>query len=139
MIRLSQVTEKDWREVCRLTVTDGKTQFVAYNSYSLAQACYEPDSKALSIYHHDELVGFALVQKKEQEIWIVRFMIDRHCQKRGYGRKALHQLCEIFSGESLLTSYVPENHVAAALYKGSGFIPTGAFVDGEIVMIRKPN
>lgn len=139
MIRLSPVIDQDWQKACRLTVADAQIRFVAYNSYSLAQACYEPNAIALAIYHHDDLVGFSLIQKKGRETLIVRLMIDCRHQRKGYGTAALREICEHFSGESLVTSYIPDNRAAAALYEGFGFSPTGSIVDGEVVMIRAPN
>jgi diamine N-acetyltransferase len=137
VIQLTEVSGRDWREVCGLAVSEEQVRFVAYNSYSLAQAFYEVGSLAFSIYSDDMLVGFALIQDKGEAIWIVRLMIDQRFQKRGHGREALVQLRRRFPGRRLMTSYVPENQVAARLYESSGFARTGEFMDGEIVMSRE--
>jgi diamine N-acetyltransferase len=139
MIKLSEVTERDWQAVSALSVADGQIKFVAYNSYSLAQACYEPRSTAFSIYRNQEVIGFALIQERQEEVWILRLMIDQRYQGNGYGRDALNQICRLFPSRRLVTSYVPENIVAARLYESVGFSPTGVIDDGELVMHREPN
>lgn len=138
MIRLATVSERDWQAVCALSVKDGQTKFVAYNSYSLAQASYEVGSLVFSVYCDDELVGFAMTQEKDREVWIVRLMIDQHHQGRGYGRETMLQLCRRFSSTRLMTSYVPDNEIAARLYRSLGFVATGAIEDGEVVVKKEP-
>ena len=138
MIRLAKISERDWQAVCALSVKDGQTKFVAYNSYSLAQACYEAGSSAVSVYCDDELVGFVMTQEKDGEVWIVRLMIDQRHQGRGYGRETMFQLCQRFSSKRLMTSYVPDNDIAANLYRSLGFVATGAIEDGEVVVKKEP-
>lgn len=137
MIRLAKVSERDWKTVCALSVRADQTKFVAYNSYSLAQACYEAGSSAFSVYCDDELVGFAMTHEKDGEVWIVRLMIDHRYQGRGYGRETMLQLCRRFSGMKLMTSYVPDNEIAANLYRSLGFVATGAIEDGEVVVKKE--
>lgn len=67
---------------------------------------------------------------------ILRFMIDGRYQGRGYGRAALQEVIKQIKTQpntrAIHLSYEPENHVAEALYRSVGFVPTGHIVDGEI-------
>jgi diamine N-acetyltransferase len=73
---------------------------------------------------------------------ILRFMIDARYQGRGYGRAALLATLEHIkrqpNGRGIQLSYVPENEVAARLYAGAGFRPTGRIIDGEIEVWLDP-
>lgn len=139
MIRLAKVSERDWQAVCVLSVKADQTRFVAYNSYSLAQASYATGYSAFSVYCDDELVGFAMTHEKDGDVWIVRLMIDQRYQGKGYGRETMLQLCRRFSGSRLMTSYVPDNVVAENLYRSLGFVETGAIEDGEVVVRKEPS
>lgn len=88
------------------------------------------------------MVGFVMLghNKQEQEFWLWRLMIDEKYQHQGLGNEvvklALEKFREMGASEVYL-SYEPENHVADALYRKFGWLPTGKVENGEIVMCLK--
>src|SRR5579863_5962265 len=88
-ISLRPVTAENWNAVAKLEVSEDQRDFVAPNSYSLAQAAYEPGLTPVAIYDDETLVGFAMYTHEpwQGEFGIVRMMIDRRYQGKGYGRQ----------------------------------------------------
>lgn len=64
-------------------------------------------------------------------------IIDARHPRRGLGRSAvtaaLDLLADRATGGGFALSYRPDNHRAAALYRGVGFVETREQVDGELV------
>jgi diamine N-acetyltransferase len=149
-VSLRPITAENWVDCVRLKPAENQTSFVAPNAFSLAQAHYEPWWEPFGIYHDDTLVGFVMLGRwpeaglptEYQGILdpgvhcILRFMIDREHQRRGYGRAALMLALEHIRAEpgafAVQLSYEPDNTVAAALYATAGFRPTGRVLDGEV-------
>jgi diamine N-acetyltransferase len=150
-VTVRPVTLDNWIAVMELKPTPDQVEagFVATNTFSLAQAWAETWWRPHAIYAGDELVGFVMFgrlpavlppyyegEEFDGEHCILRFMVDGRYQRRGYGRAALKRVIEMVRGEAgshaLVLSYEPENHGAAALYAGLGFVPTGRVVGGEV-------
>jgi diamine N-acetyltransferase len=70
--------------------------------------------------------------------WIVRFMVDRDYQGKGYGTAAMSEVIRRLESQSgivqLLLSVVPENKAAEEFYTRLGFEKTDRMVDDEQVM-----
>jgi diamine N-acetyltransferase len=115
---------------------------------------WRPAAEPFAVYSDDELVGFALLfpfagdvddesipePGTERGMVLVRLMIDRRFQGRGYGRDALEAIVENVRDRGLPTvrlSVVPENEQALEFYRRNGFTETGAIHGGEIVMERR--
>jgi diamine N-acetyltransferase len=126
-LSLRPVTSENWDEVARLEVRDDQSRFVASNSYSLAQAAYEPGNTPVAIYDDDTLVGFALYTHEpwQGEFGIVRMMIANRYQGNGYGRQAILALNDVLRRlpgcGSIILSVVKENVGAWHLYQSIGF------------------
>jgi hypothetical protein len=61
-------------------------------------------------------------------------------QNFGIGTKAVQLALEKFKemgATEVYLSYEPENHIADALYRKFGWLPTGKIEEGEIVMLLK--
>jgi diamine N-acetyltransferase len=68
--------------------------------------------------------------------------VDQQYQGRGYGRAAMEeiirQLRDRSDRQEIFTSYEPDNHVAAKLYRSLGFEDTGRVENGELVVCLRP-
>jgi diamine N-acetyltransferase len=139
-IDLRPVTAETFPAVIELRVADDQKGYVAENVHSIAQTTIYPWAIARAVHVDDEPVGFALfgLDPADRAWTIVRLMIDRAHQRRGYGRAALTLvLGEIERerrGEDVLISLVPGNVAARRLYESLGFRATGRVVEGEDVL-----
>jgi diamine N-acetyltransferase len=85
------------------------------------------------------VVGFLMwaIDEEDASCWLGGIIIDARHQGRGLGRSAvtaaLDLLADRATGGGFALSYGPDNHRAAALYRGLGFVETGEQVDGELV------
>jgi diamine N-acetyltransferase len=135
---LREITRENWEQCVRLTVAPEQERFVASNAVSLAQSKYEPEWIPLAVYD-DEMVGFVMygVYRDEGKHWILRVMVDRRFQGRGYGRAAMRLLLDrlraIPGCDEVAISYEPENEVARRLYASFGFRETGEVIEGETI------
>jgi Acetyltransferases, including N-acetylases of ribosomal proteins len=123
-----------------LSVDSDQNTFVASNLLSVAQSkVYEYLIPAVICLKGDP-IGFLLYgQDPESErVYIVRLMIDRQFQRKGYGKIAtrllIERLKDEFHTDEIFLSIVPANHLAARMYQALGFIPTAERdEDGEII------
>ncbi|NLN46903.1 MAG: GNAT family N-acetyltransferase, partial [Clostridiaceae bacterium] len=100
MVELREIGENNYKEVLALEVDPDQKSHVAPNVVSLAQAWVFRDvARPFAIYAGDTLVGFAMLEgdleKPSYDIW--RFMIDRHHQRKGYGRAAMERILAHFA------------------------------------------
>ncbi|MCK6479288.1 MAG: GNAT family N-acetyltransferase [Planctomycetes bacterium] len=139
-VALRPVTRETFRAVAALRVRPDQEGFVAANAYSIAQASFHPTYRCLGVHAGEPAVGFVLLGTDEEtgERWLVRIMVDREHQGKGYGRAALAAALEEFrrdpEAREVFLSVVPENRRAIALYEAAGFRDTGRVEDGERVM-----
>ena len=139
-VSLKEIDRNNWRECIKLGTSPEQERFVATNIFSLAQAKAQPEMMPLAIYHEEEMVGFAMhcLDPDDGQYWIVRLMIARAQQSKGYGRAAMLELIDKIKRESdcaaILLSCVPDNGVAERLYLRLGFAKTGEVGEGENVM-----
>ena len=143
MISLRPVDQSNYRECIELSVAPDQERFVASNLQSLADAyVYRDGAEPYAVYSEDEMIGFALLFPLDEGrgFIIVRLMVDRRFQGRGYGRGALEAIIELVRGRGLSLvrlSVVPENQQALEFYRRNGFVETGELEEGELVMERK--
>ena len=129
--------------VVDLKLHPGQEAFVEVNVASIANASVEPTFVPLAIYAGEELVGFAMYGQHPRTgaWWVIRLMIDRDHQGKGYGRAAMDVVIGLMAERvgcaEIVTSFNPDNAVAAGLYASLGFRPTGEVEDGEpLVRLR---
>jgi diamine N-acetyltransferase len=150
-VTLRPITVDNWIDCIKLKPADAQANFVAPNSVSLTQASFERWWQTMGIYAGETMVGFAMYgtwpagdlpayYPEEMPVgldYIMRFMIDEHQQRKGYGRAALALILDTIRRRpgafAVELSYEPDNAVAAALYAGLGFQPTGEIHGGETV------
>ena len=74
--------------------------------------------------------------KNQYTLW--KFLIDKHYQNKGYGRKALELaikfLIETYDASEIYTGVIWENRIAKHLYKSFGFFETGNFKENMVEM-----
>lgn len=138
-VTLREVTQETWRDVARMEVSEDQHHFVAPNVYSLAEAAYEPGLTPAAIYADETLVGFALYTHEpaqgewaftrtpyQGELGILRMMIDKQYQGKGYGRQAMQALIErlrqLPGGQAIILNFAPTNAGARRLYERLGFV-----------------
>lgn len=153
---LRDVTKANWRACVDLRLAPGQEAFVASNAYSLAEAKFNPTYIPQAIYHHGDgdpaaetLVGFVMYGYDPddeppygQRHWILRLMIDRDHQGRGYGRAALLEVLRRLEADpacpDVLIGYETTNTVAAKLYHDLGFVDLGPAPWGGEIIARRP-
>jgi diamine N-acetyltransferase len=142
-VTLRPLTRDNLWAVVDLKLHPGQEQFVADNIDSIANAYVEPTFVPLVVYAGDELVGFAMYGQHPNTgaWWVIRLMIDREHQGKGYGRAAMEAVIAMMADrigcEEIVTSFNPANAVALGLYTSLGFQPTGEIEDGEpLVRLR---
>ena len=145
-VSLREITSDTVRAVCKLSVAEHQTGFVAPNAVSLAQALFAPEAWYRAIYLDEELVGFVMLEDEsllsppptQPEIGVWRFMIDAKFQSRGVGRAALLQVIEHVRSKGLFTSlqlsYVPGPGCPEPFYLSLGFRHTGRVDEGEVIL-----
>jgi diamine N-acetyltransferase len=151
-VHLREINADTVRAVTKLSVTVSQQDFVASNAVSLAQALFSDEAWYRAIHDGDDLVGFLMLAdstlKREPplvpSIFLWRFMIDQHSQRRGLGRAALDCIVEHVRTRpgisDLYTSYVPKPGGPGPFYLKYGFVPTGEVDDGEVVLrLALPN
>ncbi|MCM3594836.1 GNAT family N-acetyltransferase [Metabacillus idriensis] len=139
-IQLHPITKHNWETCISLKVQKEQERFVAGNLYSLAESKFETSFLPLGIYAENKMIGFAMVGKDSEDgvYWLVRFMIDKDHQGKGYGFAALQIILSFMKSRFdvspfLLLGVTPENTQAIRLYQKAGFIDTGKKENGEAI------
>lgn len=132
-----------------LSVHDHQREFLAGNSYSIAEASFNPALRTRAIFLAEEPIGFIMYSTPEPrddtpgEYGIWRFMIDARYQGKGYGRQSLGLLLAEIGGcgdaRRIYISYKPDNASAKHFYASVGFSETGIDDDGEMVAVLSPD
>ncbi len=139
-VTLRPITWENFQTVLGLTLHPGQEKFVTDNAVSIAMAHVEPTFIPLGVYAGDDLVGFTMYGQHPNTgaWWVIRLMIDREHQGKGYGRAAMTAVIEMMAERvgcaEIVTSFNPANAVAAGLYASLGFRPTGEVEDGEALV-----
>lgn len=136
-ISLRPITKDNWEEAARLEILPEQEGFLTPNVFSIAESKFHDDLWTFAIYNGKTMVGFTMYGQDPADgrYWIIRFMIDRRYQRRGFGRAALRQLITHMSNLPGITAinigYEKENVGAAALYRELGFVESGIAPWGE--------
>jgi diamine N-acetyltransferase len=144
MVRLEPITDDNLGAVFALAVAPGQEDFVAPNSWSLAEAYVEREiAWPRAIVDDDTVVGFLMLEIDPQDengrpFWLWRLMVDAAHQRRGYGSAALDLAVEYvrsLGADEFYTSWVPSDTGPERFYVEYGFVPTGEIDDDEIVAV----
>lgn len=130
-IELLDVSLENWEKICCLHPGTEGVQFVASNSFSIVQSVYEKAWVIKGIAKDNVLIGFTMFGYSEElsAYELCRFMIDRHYQGMGYGKKALNviisEMLQRFGCKEIYLSTDPNNCRGKHIYEQAGFVPTG--------------
>ncbi len=130
-VEFREISLQNLDAVIALEVTPDQTSLVADNLYSIAQAGLDASGWCRAAYLDGQPVGFFLLKHLDggTRIYLCRFMVDRHHQRRGLGRRILRQLLELLFASprvesvDLAVSHDPGG--AGEFYRKCGFTPTG--------------
>ena len=155
MINFRKITWDNFDECINLQLTDEQKGFLASNVYSLAQSYVallndEMPAMTFAIYDDDTMIGFIMMYHDtaeendygEEAYGILRFMIDRRYQNKGYGTRAMEKALEYIKtfpqgkATAVYISYDPGNNVARHLYAKLGFKEIGINEEAEEVVAR---
>lgn len=139
MIKFIDITQSNRDECIALSVSQEQKGFVAANSDSLAEAQENPGMIPVGISRDDKLIGFAMYSNSsdKNKSWIIRFMIDKEHQRKGFGKEAISKLIQLlfdkYSQSDIRLCVEPENVVAIKFYESFGFVYTGEKWGNELI------
>lgn len=140
-VQLRVVTYDNFDAVSELQLLKHQEDYLASNTYSIAQSKFDPDYQPRAIYADDALVGFLMYHTFDCDIahqtGIHRFMIDHRHQGKGLGRRAMQLVLDEIKRDPALQRiticYHPANPLAKAFYASLGFIEVGLDEEGEMI------
>jgi diamine N-acetyltransferase len=155
MITLRKITLDNRRDIFKLEVSEDQRRFVASNLSSVASSYVLATNGGhpfpLAIYADEQPVGFVLISYgitgyelptiADNNYCIMRLMIDKQYQNRGYGREAMLKILAFIrtfpAGPAHLCwiSYKNDNAPAKQLYESFGFRDNGEIIEGELVTV----
>lgn len=130
-IKLIDITENNWEQICCLHPGKEGAEFVAPNAFSIAQSVYEKGWIIKGIAKDDLLIGFTMFGYCEEikGYELCRFMIDQRYQGMGYGKEALNVIVAsmfgLFKCSEIYLSTDPNNSRGKYIYEKVGFVSTG--------------
>ncbi|NBC68342.1 GNAT family N-acetyltransferase [Paenibacillus sacheonensis] len=150
-LSLRKITLDNRRAIFNLEVSEDQRRFVASNLSSVA-SCYVLATNGghpfpFAIYADELPVGFVMITYRitgyelpaiaEGSYCILRLMIDKQYQYRGYGREAMKEILAFIRtfpagpAEYCWIPYKSENAPAAKLYESFGFRDNGEICENE--------
>ncbi|WP_088546975.1 GNAT family N-acetyltransferase [Paenibacillus aquistagni] len=156
MITLRKITLDNRRDIFNLEVTEDQRRYVASNLSSVA-SCYVLATNGghpfpLAIYADEQPVGFVMITYRitgydlpasipEESYCILRLMIDKQHQNKGYGREAMDKILAFIrtypAGPARFCwiPYKEENIAAKKLYESFGFRSNGEICCDESITV----
>ena len=141
LIEFRPITLENLDAVIALEVRADQTHLVADNLYSIAQAGLDPSGWYRAAYLDGVPVGFFFVKELEcgTRLYLCRFMVDRHHQGRGLGRRIMRQLLDgLFASpavEMVDLAVSREAGGAEGFYQRCGFTATEEAYRGGCRMV----
>ena len=139
-VTLREITAETMRAVCDLDVRPDQRDYVAPNTFSIAQAYFEPKAWFRAVYAGETPVGFVMLHDDPEQgkYFLWRLMIDAEHQGKGFGRRALDLVVEHVrerpGAHELLSSYQRGGEGPGGFYRAYGFLETGEIAHGEVVI-----
>ncbi|MCG7334441.1 GNAT family N-acetyltransferase [Sporosarcina sp. ACRSM] len=145
-IAIHDVTKDNEKEILGLHVAKSQMNFIETTQQCLKEAKECALFKPVGLYADNELVGFAMYGRFQNEnensrVWLDRFLIDARYQGKGYGtimlQALMQKLVQEFSCQQIYLSVYEDNQSAVYLYKKFDFQFNGEFdVNHEKVMVK---
>ncbi|WP_054024439.1 GNAT family N-acetyltransferase [Bacillus sp. FJAT-28004] len=157
MITLRKITLENRRAIFNLEVSEDQRRFVASNLSSVA-SCYVLATNGghpfpFAIYADEQPVGFVMITYKitgyelptiaDDSYCILRLMIDKQYQNRGYGREAMKKVLDFIRtfpagpANYCWISYKEDNVAAKKLYESFGFRNNGEIIENEQITVLR--
>ncbi len=140
-----EITADNVNALLKLAVAPWQQQFIAPVPRSLAQAAYDPASRALAMYDGEQPVGMMLLidmrldkAKPAPQLFVWRLMVDARQQGRGIGRRTMQWVADEARRMGLASvglSHAVEEGNAGAFYVKLGYAYTGVIDDDEHMML----
>lgn len=130
-VTLREITIENFVDAIKLEVKEDQTNFVASNAASIAQSKFHTFLECYGIYEDEKMVGFSAFGKNPEDgtIWLVRHMVDKNFQGKGYGKAGLKTVIKFlkdkYSCTEIYLDVAEENEIATNLYIKAGFKLTG--------------
>ena len=140
MIRLTDVTERNWEYVASLSVKDSQRNYLAPAIGIIARGYVyrNCNARVFVIENDDTIVGVALVREFDEEPLgydLQQFMIDQQYQGKGYGSDALALILDELRKEGhydhVEVCVKKDDAAAIHLYEKHGFVDSG-YVDEDV-------
>src|SRR5690606_29634080 len=153
MITLRKITLANRRSIFNLEVSEDQRRYVASNLSSVA-SCYVLATNGghpfpFAIFADEQPVGFVMIvygvtgyeepSIADSNYCILRLMIDKQYQNKGYGREAMSRILEFIRtfpagpARCCWIPYKPENVAAKKLYESCGFRDYGEICNDESI------
>lgn len=142
-IILKELNETNMKDYLSLSVLDNQKTFIETPQGSLddkINKAYHMNWTILTIYNDDTMVGYLMYGiNKKKDVWLDRFMIDKHYQHEGFGKEALGLILSLLKEKfkdrnRIVLSVEDTNSFAIKFYESFNFRLTGEIEDGELVM-----
>ena len=139
MIKLIDVTEENWLDIARLTVSEEQQAFLDKPLGIIARGYVyrNCNARVIGIADDSQIIGVALVRDLDDEpacYDLQQFMIDKRFQNKGFGTEALKQIIELLEKERKYNCVeVCVNKAdtpALRVYEKAGFADTG-YIDDD--------
>lgn len=129
-VNLKAITRHNFEQASALKVTPNQEPSMSNNTWSMAQACFNPHYQMRGVYQGAELQGFMMwVPESSARVSIWRFMMDEKYQNKGVGRQALGLALNEIKNQPGLQEieicYDPTNPLAQPFYQSFGFEDVG--------------
>jgi diamine N-acetyltransferase len=144
-ITLREITAKTLSPILKLKVAEHQNKFVAPNAISIAQAYFAEHAWFRAIYLGDTPVGFVMlhIDLDKPECYLWRYMIDKDHQGKGYGYRGMELVLEHVKSlpgpPEFDLSYVRGEGDPSGFYAKLGFVDTDKMIEGEHIMLLKPD
>jgi len=157
MITLRKITLDNRRDIFNLEVSEDQRAFVASNLSSVA-SCYVLATNGghpfpFAIYADEQPVGFVMITYKingydlpaiaDDSYCILRLMIDKQHQNKGYGREAMKEILAFIRtlpagpAQYCWIPYKDDNVSARKLYESFGFRDNGEICNNEQITVLR--
>ncbi|GAA0343624.1 GNAT family N-acetyltransferase [Bacillus carboniphilus] len=156
MVEFRKITWDNFEECMSLELYEEQKNFLAPNVYSLAQSYVallndELPAMTFAIYDKGTMIGFIMMYHDTAEeneygnescYGVLRFMIDKKYQGKGYGKKAMAKALEYIKtfpqgeAKAVYIAFEPKNTIAKQLYASFGFKETGEVNDADEVILK---
>ena len=151
-ITLRRITRRNYHQITNLKVKPDQEDLIASNAVSMADALFFREAWMRAIYLGDIPIGFVMlgdnslkykiIKSFKPYLYIWRFMIADDYQRKGYGKKAMHEIIKYVkfkhNAKDLVVYTLPQNKIALEFYKNLGFKLTGKKLkNGDLELLLK--